>query len=296
MERVCFYMAKIELKDIKTCGVELAPGLLMVSNRLNSLLSKYQAEKGVFIDITNNLPKNLYAVDDIGAAFEDRNIRKTIAQAVQEDVNETGGNLTSGFYQSNIKLLTSLYLLTGLCYVSVESKDGRGRSSYLCTKNPFCLNYMLRYCNLDKVSDKRLDSVESKRLITQKELDGAYFEVIKFEDKNKDGGKFYLTTARLYPNSKKTLILPYTLASKRTDSIIERLKSGIFDISCRIAGDMRTIKGTLRNVEEYKKASDYTILDACVFPIIDLLTNEVVMLNALDIYTLKESCKGGALK
>lgn len=289
-------MGKIELKDVKTYGVELAPGPLMVSNRLNNLLSKYQAEKGVFIDVTGNLPKGLYAIDDIGAAFEDRNIRKVIAQAVQEDVNETGGSLASGFYQSNIKLLTSLYLLTGLCYVSVECKDGRGRSSYLCTKNPYCLNYMLRYCNVDKISDKRLDSVESKRLITQKELDGAYFEVIKFEDKNKDGGKFYLTTARLYPNSKKTLVLPYTLASKRTDSIMERLKSGVFDISCRIAGDMRVIKGTLKNPEEYKKASDYTILDACVFPIKDLLTNEVVMLNTLDIYTIKESGKGGALR
>lgn len=289
-------MAKIELKDIKTYGVELAPGPLMVSNRLNGLLSKYQAEKGVFIDITNNLPKNLYAVDDIGAAFEDRNLRKIIAQAVQEDVNETGGNLASGFYQSNIKLLTSLYLLTGLCYVSVECKDGRGRSSYLCTKNPYCMNYMLRYCNMDKISDKRLDSVESKRLITQKELDGAYFEVIKFEDKNKDGGRFYLTTARLYPNSKKTLVLPYTLTNKRTETIIERLKGGVFDISCRIAGDMRVIKGTLKNAEEYKKASDHTILDACVFPIRDLITNEVILLNTLDVYNIKESGKGGALK
>lgn len=289
-------MAKIDIKDVKTCGIELAPGPLMVSNRINSLLSKYQAEKGVFIDVTGNLPKGLYAVDDIGAAFEDRNVRKIIAQAVQEDINETGGSLASGFYQSNIKLLTSLYLLTGLCYVSVECKDGRGRSSYLCTKNPYCLNYMLRYCNMDKISDKRLDSIESKRLITPKELEGGYFEAIKFEDKNKDGGKFYLTTARLYPNSKKTLILPYTLASKRTDGIMERLKSGVFDISCRIAGDMRVIKGTLKNPEEYKKASDYTLLDACVFPIRNLLSNEVILLNTLDVYTIKESGKGGASK
>lgn len=149
---------------------------------------------------------------------------------------------------------------------------------------------------MDKISDKRLDAVESKRLITPKELEGGYFEVIKFEDRNKDGGKFYLTTARLYPNSKKTLVLPYTLASKRTDAIMERLKSGVFDISCRIAGDMRVIKGTLRNAEDYKKASDHTILDACVFPIRDLLTNEVILLNTLDIYTIKETGKGGALK
>lgn len=285
-------MAIFEIKDAKTCGVELAEMPLMVSNSLNRLINKYQQEKGLMVDITGNIEKGLYGFEDVNTAFSDREARDKIAQAIQSDVIETGGSLEQNFWRNNKRLLATLYLLTGLAYVSVEAKDGRGRTSYLATKNPCCLNYMLRFCSMNRISDNRMNAIESKRIITKKELEDGAFEVIKFEDKDKSGGKFHLTSCKLHPNSKKTTVLPYTLAWKRTESIMNRLKSGICEIDCRINGVRKTIKGTLKYGSDYDKAMEYNLLDACSFPVRDADSKEIVMLNTLDVFTIKE-CKGG---
>ncbi len=285
-------MAIFEIKDAKTCGVELAEMPLMVSNSLNRLINKYQQEKGLMVDITGNIEKGLYGFEDVNTAFSDREARDKIAQAIQSDIIETGGSLEQNFWRNNKRLLATLYLLTGLAYVSVEAKDGRGRTSYLATKNPCCLNYMLRFCSMNRISDNRMNTIESKRIITKKELEDGAFEVIKFEDKDKSGGKFHLTSCKLHPNSKKTTVLPYTLAWKRTESIMKRLKSGVCEIDCRINGIRKTIKGTLKYGSDYDKAMEYNVLDACVFPLRDVESKEIVMLNSLDVFTIKE-CKGG---
>lgn len=285
-------MAIFEIKDAKTCGVELAEMPLMVSNSLNRLINKYQQEKGLMVDITGNIEKGLYGFEDVNTAFSDREARDKIAQAIQSDVIETGGSLEQNFWRNNKRLLATLYLLTGLAYVSVEAKDGRGRTSYLATKNPCCLNYMLRFCSMNRISDNRMNTIESKRIITKKELEDGAFEVIKFEDKDKSGGKFHLTSCKLHPNSKKTTVLPYTLAWKRTESIMKRLKSGVCEIDCRINGIRKIIKGTLKYGSDYDKAMQYNVLDACVFPVRDFDSKEIVMLNTLDVFTIKE-CKGG---
>ncbi len=285
-------MSIFEIKDAKTCGIDLAERPLMVSNGLNRLLSKYQQEKGLMVDITGNIEKGLYGFEDINVAFSDREARDKISQAIQSDVIETGGSLEQNFWRNNKRLLATLYLLTGLAYVSVEAKDGRGRTSYLATKNPCCLNYMLRFCSMNRISDNRMNTIESKRIITKKELEDGAFEVIKFEDKDKSGGKFHLTSCKLHPNSKKTTVLPYTLAWKRTESIMKRLKSGVCEIDCRINGVRKIIKGTLKYGSDYDKAMQYNVLDACVFPVRDFDSKEIVMLNTLDVFTIKE-CKGG---
>lgn len=244
-------MANFEIKDAKTCGVDLAERPLMVSNNLNRIISKYQQEKGLMVDITGNVEKGLYAFEDVNVAFSDREARAKVAQAIQADIIETGGVLEQNFWRNNQRLLSTLYLLTGLAYVSVEAKDGKGRTSYLATKNPCCLNYMLRFCSMNRISDRRMDSIESKRIITKQELEDGNFQVIKFEDKNKSGGKFHLTSCKLHPNSKKTTVLPYTLACRRTESIMDRLKSGVCEIDCRINGAKKTIKGTLKYGSDY---------------------------------------------
>lgn len=285
-------MAKFEIKDAKTCGVELAEAPLMVSNNLNRLISNFQQNKGLMVDVTGNIEKGLYGFEDINVAFSDREARDKIARAMQSDIIETGGSLEQNFWRNNKRLLATLYLLTGLAYVSVEAKDGRGRTSYLATKNPCCLNYMLRFCSMNRISDNRMNAIESKRIITKKELEDGAFEVIKFEDKDKSGGKFHLTSCKLHPNSKKTTVLPYTLAWKRTESIMKRLKSGVCEIDCRINGIRKTIKGTLKYGSDYDKAMEYIVLDACVFPLRDVESKEIVMLNSLDVFTIKE-CKGG---
>lgn len=287
-----FYMANFEIKDAKTCGVELAEAPLMVSNNLNRLISNFQQNKGLMVDVTGNIEKGIYGFEDINITFSDREARDKIAQAMQSDIIETGGSLEQNFWRNNKRLLATLYLLTGLSYVSVEAKDGRCRTSYLATKNPVCLNYMLRFCSMNRISDRRMDSIESKRIITKQELENGAFEVIKFEDKYKSGGKFHLTSCKLHPNSKKTTVLPYTLACKRTESIMKRLKSGVCEIDCRINGVRKIIKGTLKYGSDYDKAMEYNVLDACVFPVRDVESKEVILLNTLDIFTIKE-CKGG---
>ena len=286
-------MANFEIKDAKTCGVDLAERPLMVSNSLNRLVSKYQQEKGSMVDITGNVEKGLYGFEDVNVAFSDREARAKVAQAIQADIIETGGVLEQNFWRNNQRLLSTLYLLTGLAYVSVEAKDGRGRTSYLATKNPCCLNYMLRFCSMNRISDRRMDSIESKRIITKQELEDGNFQVIKFEDKNKSGGKFHLTSCKLHPNSKKTTVLPYTLACRRTESIMDRLKSGVCEIDCRINGAKKTIKGTLKYGSDYDKALDYSRLDACVFPVRDMDSKDIVLLNTLDIFSIKDANKGG---
>ena len=285
-------MAKFEIKDAKTCGVELAEAPLMVSNNLNRLISNFQQNKGLMVDVTGNIEKGIYGFEDINITFSDREARDKIAQAMQSDIIETGGSLEQNFWRNNKRLLATLYLLTGLAYVSVEAKDGRGRTSYLATKNPCCLNYMLRFCSMNRISDNRMNTIESKRIITKKELEDGAFEVIKFEDKDKAGGKFHLTSCKLHPNSKKTTVLPYTLAWKRTESIMKRLKSGVCEIDCKIIGVRKIIKGTLKYGSDYDKAMEYNVLDACVFPVRDVDSKEIVMLNTLDIFTIKEY-KGG---
>ena len=63
-------MAIFEIKDAKTCGVELAEVPLMVSNNLNRLISKIQQDKGLMVDITGNIEKGLYGFGvDLDKAF-----------------------------------------------------------------------------------------------------------------------------------------------------------------------------------------------------------------------------------
>lgn len=276
------------IEEAKTNGVALAPAPLVVNNRLNHKLSKVQKEQGVLVDVTGNVSEKVYGVENIGKVFSDREARSKIAQAIQADIIETGGSLESSYWKDNIKLLNTLYLLTGLCYVSIESKDGRTKSSYLATKNPFCLDYMLRYCSLTRVSDKRFENIQVKRIITNQELSEGFFNVIKFEDKNKNGGKFHLTTCKLHPNSKKTLVLPYTFACRRTEAILERLKNAVCDIECFIHGEKRVIRTALKTAEAYQKAVEHSRIDACVIPVYDTVQRDTVLLNTLDIISIKE--------
>ena len=73
---------------------------------------------------------------------------------------------------------------------------------------------------------------------------------------------------------------------------MDRLKSGVCQIECRINGVKKSIKGTLKYGSDYDKAVEYSRVDACVFPLRDVESKEVVLINTLDIFTIKE-CKGG---
>ena len=77
---------------------------------------------------------------------------------------------------------------------------------------------------------------------------------------------------------------------------MDRLKSGVCEIECRINGAKKTIKGTLKYGSDYDKALEYSRLDACVFPVRDMDSKEVVMLNTLDIFSIKDANKGGSSK
>ena len=51
-----------------------------------------------------------------------------------------------------------------------------------------------------------------------------------------------------------------------------------------------------QKVYPYDKALEYSRLDACVFPVRDMDSKEVVMLNTLDIFSIKDANKGGSSK
>lgn len=51
-----------------------------------------------------------------------------------------------------------------------------------------------------------------------------------------------------------------------------------------------------QKVYPYDKALEYSRLDACVFPVRDMDSKEVIMLNTLDIFSIKDANKGGSSK
>lgn len=285
-------METLTLSDTKTVGIPLSEQTLMVSNRFNNKLRSYQVKNGILVDITGNLPKGMYGVEDLNKVYGNQ-ARALVAQSVQADVVATGGSLSDDFWRTHQKLLSTLYHLTGLAYVSVSSKDNTSRTSYLATKNNYILSYMEPYTSNTRISDNRRSTIEGKRLITRQELDTESFQVIKFVQREKDDGAFYLTTGKLHPNSIKTLVLPYTLAIMRTESIISRLKSSMCEVEYRVAGEKRTIKTTLKDRRDLENAVKYYCkYDACMFPVRDFIQKEHILLNTLDITSIKE-CKGG---
>ena len=285
-------MEQLTLSDIKTVGIPLSDNTLMTSNGFNNKLRSYQVKNGDLIDITGNLSKDMYGIEDLNKAFGNQ-ARSLVAQSVQADVIATGGSLNSDFWRTHQRLLSTLYHLTGLAYVSVASKDNTSRTSYLATKNNFILSYMEPYTSNTRISDNRRNTIEGKRLITKQELDSESFEVIKFVPREKDDGKFYLTTGKLHPNSVKTLVLPYTLAIMRTESIVDRLKKSVCEIEYKVAGEKRLIRTTLKDRKDLEAAvKHYCKYDACVLPVRDFIKKEHILLNTLDITSIKE-CKGG---
>ena len=170
-------METLTLSDIKTVGIPLSEQTLMVSNSFNNKLRSYQVENGILVDITGNLPKGIYGVEDLNKVYGNQ-ARALVAQSVQADVVATGGSLSDDFWRTHQKLLTTLYHLTGLAYVSVSSKDNTSRTSYLATKNNYILSYMEPYTSNTRISDNRRNTIEGKRLITKQELETESFEVI----------------------------------------------------------------------------------------------------------------------
>ena len=285
-------MESLTLNEIKTVGIPLSDNTLMVSNVFNNKLRSYSLENGILVDVTGNLPKCMYGAEDLNKVFGNQ-ARALVAQSVQADVIATGGSLSDDFWRTHQKLLSTLYHLTGLAYVSVASKDNTSRSSYLATKNNYILSYMEPYTFNTHISDNRRSTIENKRLITKQELDSDNFEVIKFVAREKDDGKFYLTTGKLHPNSVKTLVLPYTLAIMRTESIVDRLKRSMCEVEYKVAGEKRVIKSTLKDHKDLEAAIKYYCkYDACVIPVKDYSKKEHILLNTLDITSIKE-CKGG---
>ena len=285
-------MEALTLTDIKTVGIPLSDNTLMVSNSFNSKLRSYQVKNGVLVDVTGNIPKGVYGIEDLNKVFGNQ-ARSLVAQSVQADVITTGGSLSSDFWRTHQRLLSTLYHLTGLAYVSVSSKDNTSRTSYLATKNNFILSYMEPYTSSTRISDSRRNTIEGKRLITKQELDSESFEVIKFVAREKDDGKFYLTTGKLHPNSVKTLVLPYTLAIMRTETIVDRLKRSMCEVEYKVAGEKRLIKTTLKDRRDLEAAIKYYCkYDACVLPVRDFIKKEHILLNTLDITSIKE-CNGG---
>ena len=285
-------METLTLSDIKTVGISLSENTLMASNGFNQKLRSYQVKSGVLVDVTGNIPKGMYGIEDLNKVFGNQ-ARSLVAQSVQADVIATGGSLSSDFWRTHQRLLSTLYHLTGLAYVSVTSKDNTSRTSYLATKNNFILSYMEPYTSNTRISDSRRNTIEGKRLITKQELDSESFEVIKFVAREKDDGKFYLTTGKLHPNSIKTIVLPYTLAIMRTENIVDRLKRSMCEVEYKVAGEKRLIKTILKDHRDLEAAIKYYCkYDACVLPVRDFIKKEHILLNTLDIISIKE-CKGG---
>lgn len=285
-------METLTLSDIKTVGISLSENTLMASNGFNQKLCSYQVKSGVLVDVTGNLPKGMYGIEDLNKVFGNQ-ARSLVAQSVQADVIATGGSLSSDFWRTHQRLLSTLYHLTGLAYVSVSSKDNTSRTSYLATKNNFILSYMELFTSNTRISDSRRNTIEGKRLITKQELDSESFEVIKFVAREEDDGKFYLTTGKLHPNSIKTLVLPYTLTIMRTETIVDRLKKSMCEVEYKVAGEKRLIKTTLKDRRDLEAAMKYYCkYDACVLPVRDFIQKEHILLNTLDIISIKE-CKGG---
>lgn len=266
-------------KAFTTVNVPVSSDSLMIANNLGNNIFNVAKYNFKLIDVTGNIPTNVLNVAGADKAFKDKDFYLRLAYSMQNDINLTGGNLKEEYYKENTKLFNTLFLLCGLAYVSVDSKDGgSGRTDFLATKNDVVLNAALKGLGINGISKERLEKLRDKRIITDKELNEKYLSVMKFyfdEDKH----IWKVGTARIYPSSKKTHVFPYMPLKYRNRGIIEFLHRYR---SCILYGDNKTMYTTLSD-EQYYQAIQRIETDVCSLCLPDYKSKTMVTLNTLDI-------------
>lgn len=275
-------MAAVVNKALTTKGVAVLSDSLMVGNNLGNnvfILAKHNFK---VVDVTGNIPVDVLNVVGADKAFNDKDFYSRLAYSMQNDINNTGGNLKDGYYKENTKLLNTYFLLLGLAYVSVEGKDGSGRTGFLATKNDIVLKAALNGLGINGISKERVEKLRDKRIITDKELNEKYLSVIKFYfDSEKRIWK--VGTTRIYPNSKKTHVFPYVPLKYRNRGIIEflhRYRSSI------LYGDDKVMYTTLNN-EQYYKAIQNAETDVCTLYLPDYKSKSIIPIDTLDIHGIR---------
>lgn len=261
---------------------------LMSNNEFNNKIYATALKTKRILDIHGNIPKTamgVCSIDDLtvdGISCADELVKSVLC-----DAQQVGCNIDADYCKNHVKMMRAMYLLTGLCYISVEKKDRSGKITFSGTKNDVVLNHMIPHCNLLGINEQKLKKYADRRIITDDELECGYFNIIKFS-KVSTPTQLKPGLIRVFPGSKKTLIIPYIFMRIRSDFFLNVLKNNRCCITYKDVTGTHDVYTSLSDKDLFNRASKLAAYDPGELLVPDIKAKTLYTINTLDITAIKK--------
>lgn len=284
-----------DLKRYTTSDRVLNTNTMCANNEFNNTLATYIRRNGVLIDYTGRLKDTArrVALGDLNFAGKlGTNNDMNIAKVAQLEVQRLGLTLPDDAYKRNINKFISIYVISGLAYCSVLSRNG-DRSGYLCTKNISVIRALAREYKAEHI-EKDIHKYKDRFFLSQEELDENCLHAVKVVIEN---NTLRLRSCRIYVNSRATVLMPMFDIAYYNDSVFAALSNGVYEIAFKDGGIRRNIVCSMnRNIvrkytrctADFMKSEAYKVSDLAKLKLFDLRRQEFCIVDLLDVISFNK--------
>ena len=279
-----------------TLNVPLNTATFAVDNPFNAELRQYVLRNGTFVDFSGHLAENSHCIALKNYGIQNGKSPRCdikIAQNVQRELNTMGISLHRDFYKKHIDILVACYVICGMGYCSVRTKDKESANSFLCTKNISTIRLLCQRYNIP-FPHKAVAKYQDRFYITETEINENYLNAVKIAF-TKDGLK--LSSCRIYPHSKSTTLVPMFVMGNFNDAFVGLLNRGVYEIRYRVGSVIEKVVTSLntgaitkytRLDPQYLMNSVYSQSDLGVLRIYDFNQGEFVHVRLIDLVSVKK--------